>query len=195
MWTRTGQVGIAKHSEVATQCAVGAEAPKQDAVSTKSTVTFKPSGSSVQCVGKVSDLKLTALLKLCALDDQGVEVVWPNGLDYAAALELLDAHDAIDLDQVEAWKKSSDTSPAPAAVAMEHPSSDCGSWCAQSLADLIELHEDGLPVTWPKGLNLALAKEQLRKGKEELSKATTTPTTLRASGKRSAGAGIKLSEM
>ena len=149
-------------SAVTTRDADAASSSWQSPARPESTVSFRPSECGGQGQVKVSTLQLTALLKLCALDDQGVEVVWPDGLDYVSSLELLDSHDAIDLDEVEAWKLQNGPSPSPPTPAVEDRSSSDGCQSAQTLSDLIELHEDGLPVTWPEGLDLALAKAQLR---------------------------------
>ena len=135
--------------------------PGQRASRVESTVSFRASGSSNQHDVGASTLRLTALLKLCALDDQGVAVVWPDGLDYLAALELLDSHNAIDFDEVEAWKQNASPSPPPPASAAADSSSGHVEWNARALTDLIELHEDGLPVCWPRGLNVTVAKELL----------------------------------
>ena len=91
-----------------------------------------------------------------------MELEWPDGLDYGSSLELLDSHNAIDLDEVEAWKQRRCPGSSPPSSAVADPSSSNGNWSARALSDLIELHEDGLPVRWPEGLNLTLAKEQLR---------------------------------
>ena len=128
-----------------------------------STVSFGRSGSSNPGASTASDLKLAALLKLCASDDQGVPVEWPDGLDYLSALELLEAHGALDIDEVLAWKRHGNSGPSPPASAAAGSSSGDGEWSAQELTDLIELHEDGLPVRWPVGLNLTVAKELLHR--------------------------------
>ena len=88
---------------------------------------------------------------------------WPDGLDYLSSLELLDAHDAIDFEEVEAWKQHDRSGPPPTASAATDASSSCDNWSERALTDLVELHEDGLPVRWPEGLNPTIAKEQLRR--------------------------------
>ena len=135
--------------------------PDERATSCSSTVTFRPSEHRKQDGVEVSALRLAALLKLCALDDQGITVEWPDGLDYCSTLELLDAHNAIDFDEVEAWKRRDGVDPSPTVPTVAASNSGSERWSAHALAELIELHEDGLPVIWPEGLNIMGAKEQL----------------------------------
>ena len=133
----------------------------QRATRVESAVTFRDSGGGDQRDVGTSALRLTALLKLCALDDQGVAVEWPVGLDYCTALELLDSHNAIDFDEVEAWKQLASPSPPTPASAVDDSSSSHEGWDARALTDLVELQEDGFPVCWPRGLNVEVAKELL----------------------------------
>ena len=86
---------------------------------------------------------------------------WPQGLDYISALELLDAHDAIDFEQVEAWKQREGAGLLPLTAAAAASDTGDVTWSKQALTDLVELHEDGLPVRWPAGLNVTAAKELL----------------------------------
>ena len=151
----------ATHSAGAIRDDAVTSTPGEHATRPESTVSFRPSDSGCLGDAKVSALKLAALLELCALDDQGVEVEWPDGLDYVSSLELLDSHNAIDLDEVETWKQHDCSGSSPPASAVADPSSSSDNWNARALTDLSELHDDGLPVRWPEGLNITIAKEQL----------------------------------
>ena len=74
---------------------------------------------------------------------------------------MLDSHNAIDFDEVETWKQLASPSPPTPAAAVDDSSSSHEGWDARALTDLVELHEDGCPVCWPRGLNVTVAKELL----------------------------------
>ena len=138
------------------------------------TVTFKACDSGTAATSSTSGrghhgqfnataLSLAALLKLCALSERGADVDWPAGLDYLSALEVLDANEAIDLDAVKAWNHNDHAQQAePAPPTIDDSRAGQGEWEAQALSDLIELHDMGLPVRWPSGLNIAVARQQLQ---------------------------------
>ena len=127
---------------------------------------------------------MAALLKLCALSDTGVEVDWPHGLDYFTALELLDANNALDIDAVMEWQRSEDGANAVPEAPSTRPEAQGREqeWDSQSLLDLVDLHESGLPVRWPDGLDVLVARELLQRRR---SSSQQTPAASSAEGSRS----------
>ena len=149
-------------------------------------VTFADDAGGA-CAHKVevelTELSLAALLKLCGLSDAGVEVDWPHGLDYVTALELLDANNALDFDAP--WNgsvaRTAQAGPMAPSTLPEAQGRD-QEWGSQCLLDLVDLHESGLPVRWPDGLDVLVARELLLRRRSSSQQA---PAASSAEGSRS----------